>query len=871
MDWENLLREIDNRFPFLVKVRASRNGLEPSTLHPMLRVSTGMVISAIFSEKLNRIVILFPNRFHLDKWITILSVLELLKRDYQTESTEFYDFQPGQKLLMNNKYIVEFEGIADGKIWILALNNKTHTKSRIVLKTDRIIQFQSVETKRRLSSDNKVWQEYKNAPESPIDSILNIYTAGNKSFFESNIIYVGRTGKTVEYINTTKLNKTKLVDLFLWGKHNTEGNVSIINSGGIQATPSCIIFPDLYSVVNYCNFDEERSRAIIISSTSFCKNDPQSFTTLLDSKIPIIIITDFNDSEDPEYLSEFNFKIWQWDERNLREITRQFRSQENSIFNSFHRTLINLYKQKINTVVCNYPELESIAHELTVFEKNIRQQNDQLQNLCSYLYQLYNEFSRLIRFPSQEWVRNYQERVNNLQARFKTYRLWIPTETMSQLNKIISALLKLCGNSFACENHKLDQLKKLLLENSTVGKTIVVVPRYKDVEETKGYWQKKFVDFPEKLNDVVFLAASDLLPDSISFIPDRVIVCGWLGQSLMYSLLHSYITDNITLLVYPNEAKWFKGATSRWRKNRRFRSDFREFSKLLNFPEDFFDSLADDVVEGPDLPEESPEENILELERRLKQYRYGGYKTIQSSEDVIEKAKLVIFNNEQFAFFTKSHKSLIVTDLIRESDSKIEIQKLTLSDIKVGDYILFFSSDKDLIHEIADKILNERGKADLRAKATFWRKVLCKKTGKLPIDAMVSILRQHGCKRHELTIKNWLHDDIIGPANPDDIKIILKAFAPSLCDNNFNELIAEIISAISEVRGAHLKASSLLAQQLIKKLPEIFSQEGEITRQLTIEIPEFGRVFVLKIEEIGNEWLDIEKRNTNRLLSEESF
>ncbi len=474
----------------------------------------------------------------------------------------------------------------------------------------------------------------------------------------------------------------------------------------------------------------------------------------------------------------------------------------------------------------------------------------------------------MIRFPSEEWVRNYQERVNNLKARFETHRLWIPTETMSQLSKIIHALSRLCENPFVCENNKLDHFTKLLQENSTAGKTIVIIPGVEDIEETKGYWQKKFVAFPEKLNNVVFLAASDLSPDLISYIPDRFIVCGWLGQSLMYSILHSFITDNITLLVYPNEARWFKGATSRWRKNRRFKSDFKEFSELLNLPEDFFDSLVDDVVEEPFLPEKLPEENILELERRLKQYRYGGYKTTESSVDVIEKAKLVIFNNEQFAFFTKNHRCLVVTDLIRVSNSKAEIQKLTLSDIKAGDYILFFSSDQDLIRETADKLLQRSGKVGLREEARFWQKILQKKTEELTIDMVVQILNQKGCTRHPQTIRNWLEDeDIIGPADSEDLKRILKAFATKLAGNEFDELFLAIRNAISEVRGAHQKASSLLSHQLLEKLPDIIGERESIYKPISIELPDFGRVFILRVEEIGNEWMDVEKRNTNRLLN----
>lgn len=862
MGWENLVNEIDKKFSYLTKVKASRNGLRPSIPHPVLRFSAGLVISAIFDEKSNRIVLLFPNRFNLDKWIAVLSVLELLKIDYNKKKPNFSEFRPGQKLLLNNKYVVEFEGIAEGKIWI----KTSDTSSRIGLNLGRMLQFQPT-TRKRLSPIKKVWSEYSNAPRVSIDSILDIYTAGNKSLFSSNIIFVGRTGKSVEFINNTEINKTRLIDLFLWGKLNAEGNISIVSTGGVQALPSCLIASDLYSAVNYFNFDENKSRAIVLSSISFGKNDPQSFNALLDSKIPIIVIADFNDLDDLESLREDGFKIWQWNEKNLIEISKQYQSYENSIFTPFHRTLTNLCNQKTEIVSCYYPELDSITDELIIFEKKIQPEYGQLKSSFSQLFQLHNEFSRLIRFPSEKWLSNFREKINNVQDQFESQRLWISTETMNQLNQIITSLLEISENPFLCENQKLDQLEKLFQENSISGKTIVIIPRYEDVEETRSYWQKRFAKSSEKLTNVVFMAAGDLSIESLNSAPQRIIVSGWLGQNVMYSILHSFLTDKIILLAYSKEATWYKRATNRWRRKRKFKSNLNDFQELLNFPTESLDPFDSAIEEGPEQTEESPEENIVELELRLKQYRYSGYKASDNSIDVIEKAKPVVFNDERFALFTKTHKCLVVTDLILNTNPGGEIQKLTPGDLNIGDYILFFSSDKDLIREIADKILIAREKADLRTRATFWKYLLRKRTEEMPFNAVVSILRRHGCKRHETTIKNWLMDeDIIGPANSEDVKIILTSFTSPLKRGNLDALINEIYQAISEVRGAHHQAASFLTEQLIAKLPDIIPQEVGIGKPLIIDLPEFGRVFILRIEEIENQWIEVEKYNTNRLL-----
>lgn len=863
MGWVELVTEIDRRYSFLGRIKATRNGLTPASLHPVLKFSTGLVVNAIYAEKPERIVLLFPSRFSLDKWITVLSVLDLLKKDYQNKESDVFDFQPGQKLLLNDKYVVEFEGKADGKIWIKASDGS----SRIGLNIGRLLQFQPT-TRQRLSPVKKVWGEYNNAPQVPVDSILDIYTAGNKLLFESNIIYVGRIGHSIKFLNEVEINNTRLLNLFLWGKLNTEGYLSIISPARVQASPSCIIAGELYSLVNYVKLDEDKSKAVVISDPSFCKNDPQSFNALLDSKIPIVVIADFNDLDDLESLVENEFKIWQWNERNLVEISKEYHPERNSIFTPFHRTLTNLCNQKIDTMICHYPELEAISDELFLVERKISDDNDELKSLFSQLYQLFNDFIRLIRFPSEEWLNNFQLRITNLRHEFKTQRSWIQTEAMSQLNNIFSSLLQLSYKPFVCENHKLDQLETLLQQISISEKIIIILPRYEDIEVTKNYWQKRFSKNPEKLNNVEFLTAGDLSIDSLTSVPQRIIVCGWLGQGLMYSILHSFITDKITLLVYSKEATWFKRAAKRWRKKRGFNSNAKDFEELLKLPEDSLDSFDSQIEAEPERPEELQEEDIVEFERRLKRYRYSRYKASSNTTDVIEKAKPIIFNDEHLAFFTKTHKSLVVTDLILNTNPEAEIQKLTVSDLKVEDHILFFSSDRDLIREVADIKLKESDKGDLRSKATFWKYLLRKRTEEVPFDAVVEILRRHGCKRHEMTIKNWLiDDDIIGPAYQEDLRIILLAFTNPGKRDKIDELLNEITQAISEVRGAHLKASSILAQQLIAELPNILAHKDRIAKPLTIDLPEFGRVFILRIEEIGNEWIDIEKRNINRLLN----
>lgn len=867
MEWQSILAELDNKYCFFNQINAEKNGFDPDSIHPVLKFSAGLAISAIFNEsRNNRIVLHFPNRFNLDKWITLLTVLHLLKKDYNKTNSIELQFNKGDKLLFNNKCIVEFDSIEENKLWIKAADNKLATNTRFSLRLNRHLQLQPIDNEKRLSSVKRVLREYNSSPVSTLDTILDISTAGNKTIFDNNIVYVGGIGKTLEFVNNTNLNNSKIIDLFLWGKIDTDGNISILNSNNIQASPSCIIAPDLYSLMNCSSFDNNKSKAVIISNTTCCKNDPQSMHYLLDMRIPIIVITDFKDLSDVTIFKENNFEIWQWNESNLQGIAKVHHQKVNSLFSFFHHTLNNVSGQKINTVNCFHAKLESTIDEILNINKNIPEDNSELWCLHGKLFHLYNEFARLIRQPSTEWLVNLKNSILHLHELFKKQRVWISHELENNLGNVFTFLFEIIENPFPNENNKIEQLYRLFNENGNSVSTAIIVPRETDIEVTRNYWQKRINLNKSLSSQINFLSCNDFSLESLDSIPERIIVCGWLGKAKMYSILYSFITADIILLLYPHELSWYKNASSRWRKEKKYKTDYKYFLELM----DINQTISDFEEINPPLEfDESLDNDDLDFEININKYRYASYNASSNSVDEIEKAKLLVLNDEYFAFFTKTHKSLVINELLQNKSHRNEIQKHTIKDLNPGDFILFFSSNKDLIREIADKILNDQGKVNLRTKATFWKKILKLVIEKASFEEVIKRLRNNGCQRHEVTIRNWyLDEDIIGPANTDDLKIILEALSPFSARKDFDTILTEMKSAITEVRGAHHQAATFISQQLIKKLPQIINKKSEFTQTLTLDLPNFGNVIILRIEEIGNEWLDIGKSNTNRLLNE---
>ena len=225
-----------------------------------------------------------------------------------------------------------------------------------------------------------------------------------------------------------------------------------------------------------------------------------------------------------------------------------------------------------------------------------------------------------------------------------------------------------------------------------------------------------------------------------------------------------------------------------------------------------------------------------------------------------------------FVFATETHRLLVVSDLMQGETSKSKIPRRTIDELKVGDYVLFRESDKDIIREIADSALDQQGLLHLRQVAGLWREALREKhyeTGS-DLEQLTLLLWEAGCERQPSTINNWLFDeDQIGPADRKDLERVAEVTGHA----EITDRLQEIIKAISAVRGAHLQASRFITDRLLRNLPAILDSEpsspGDRGRSVVLELDNFGQIMILRVEEIDEEWRDVEVKWVNRLLDQE--
>ncbi len=869
MNWEKLKKYFDQTFDFLGRVTVSESPAQKGVvIHPLIKLSTGLTLKTIASSKTNRLVVLLPNRLHVARWISTFCALGIMCNDYNSNFSGSIKFSKGQKLLVNNR-VVEFEKeefspyVNQQVMWVKC------SDGRWAIPLDRKLEFEPAHTNRRLSSLKNIKNAYYSAVilDDPIDTILQINAQGNRTIFQENLILVSKIGETSHFIHEHSINNSKIVDLFQWGKLDISGDITTLTPGQIEAHPSCLIASELYAVGQYFVEQSQKTRAIIIDGVAPCVKDLQILDDdILSQNIPTIIIADFFDTENLSHLTNRDFKVWQWHKDNISQSKSIAAVTKESPFSSLNRSLTNYSRQQIVFEPCEHPQLSEIVGKVLNLDNLIGPEDDQLKLLYGQMWRLVNELSRLIWLPDQIWTKNFHGRVQHLKRDYNSQKLWLQSDIIVSIDTILAGLLELAKNPFPGTTHKTDKFHHLIDDFLSSEILVIVVPTTSDAESARQYWSEMVS--PHRFNQLHFLAVPDISKSSLS--PTQIIVCGWLNYKRMYPLLHLHVVPKITTLLYPFETMWFKKARKRWDRQNNYKIKARDFSGMLKLPEGNLDFVNFTPKRFDPVSEENAFD-IIDFEIKIRRYRYSGYVFVGGDgRDEAVKATTVVLAQNHFAFVTETHRHLIVTDLMRGKTSRGEIPRKTINQLRVGDYVLFRESDRDIIREIADQALVEQGLSHLRKMAHLWQEALQRQyeTYGRDLDRLILLLWEAGCEREPSTIKNWLFDeDQIGPKNEKDT---LERIAGATGNIALIEKMTDVVDAIQTVRRAHFQASRYITDRLLANLSKILDSEqgsdAETRRSAVLDLDDFGQITILRVEEISSEWKEYETKWVNRLL-----
>ena len=230
--------------------------------------------------------------------------------------SSYNEFTSGQKLILNESSVVQFEYFTDETLYINTKSTKYSPNLSIGIKLSKVLSLQPANPNSKLSPQNKVLEDLRKIQIPLLDKVLGIKTAGNYQFFRKSIVLVSGIGETRRFVENIWIKKKPLRELFKWGYiHDGERELLFDSKSG--AHPSLIITHQADEVLKLLQNERDSIGAIYFDGVHFASNNLQVFDKISEIGIPVIVTADFFESEQLIYLEDQDFNLWKWNRKYL--------------------------------------------------------------------------------------------------------------------------------------------------------------------------------------------------------------------------------------------------------------------------------------------------------------------------------------------------------------------------------------------------------------------------------------------------------------------------------------------------------------------------------------------------------------------------
>ena len=770
-----------------------------------------------------------------------------------------YNFKKGQRLSYLG-CIAEFDRIGGNKatndnterIWFHFCDNETRG-----VPLDQAPFFQIVSTK-KLSSAKQY--DLAKKKENCSDFVLKTLK-DHKTHLGSSIFFISEINQTIEWIKSSTINGEPLSDVLYFQQCTGDGRTKNISSGQMKGIPAVIIASDLLSVDSF--FKKTRNnpvQSIIVNlpQTADISKQLYSLDRLLERKIPIFCISDTANSFEDEKLINKKFWEWTWNKTTLPPLldSNQNRTRPAALYNCLN--------QQINYVSISSDEA-SVAMRLMYKHKN------EIEGSTPELASVYGKLFSLVFFCMQNILDSSLYDISYFQSLLQECRTVIEEESNFLTDEMYQDILSVISNlesyyspqyinkksEYICELLKQDKANKIALIVSDNTDKVVTEHFLNDFVTSNQLDKKIIITTVREYHDN---------PHSV----DLIIVPGWFGEKQMRAIIYGFGARRMEILLYPCEKHWQCSHTKKWNKSTNADNNLNVFKVLFeerkivdlsNFlsapPTTISDSTVDEADELTD---------IEEIIQRNKYRKYSRNGNGGNSRDIVY-AKPISFVGGAIEFCTGTHKVVDASDIILGKSE--EIRQKTAAEVNPGDFLVLRESSKDMIKEIADKILEKEEKRNARELAGVWKDSLAFMSSYKSEKEIYEELKNNGCTCGFQTVKKWINDDeMIQPRSKDDLMAIAKAADDSV----LLEQIDKVIIAGNDVDGAHKSAGGLLSKRLRGRISSVLKENGDIDilnvwDPITIDCEDIGIVKILKVIDVGTD-VPVERGNTNRLLME---
>lgn len=825
-------------FEFVEKLKFS-NSKEGSFGYPLPLIESIRIISEYFKlNRNNKLCIVFPSKEYAAQWITIYLTLSQILLDYIHNYQDIYNshlrYKKGDRLILNNEAIVE---------WVKSEGDMIYFRYRpyqgideIGIKLKHISKLQRAPANRKsLSSFKRVMKAYSLENNIPIDKLLNINTQGNREFQKNSVCLISKYKSYDDSLKNVYLNNYEISDYFKYGR---------INEEGVPDIQSPLLISNNFSNLNMLLSHSKPASKIIIDG--FESVTPRNDFSDIDREhmIATILISDLSEIEAFEDIRSYDFDFF-----NLTD--KMFLINE-KINKSPFVVLENKFKQyscfKLKREICHNPNLDNIfknLHSLPI------DHSDQYYNkIKTDLIQLTNQVSRICYLPDNTEFNNINSKLENIKTQFTSSQLWLG-EANDIIEDTILSYERFIGELAEYKTDKCKNMEGLLNQDYDY----IICPTIEEANTLKLHLQ---------MVKPKIISIADVNNIAVSEGNVKGILTGWPKSEKLNNLISKFIFSELVALFYMYENKYYISLNQRNNKcYENIKPTIEEYGIIPKHQEEekpegfrqlFFDNQVNDISRESVI-------DIIGFEQKLEDMQYSKYYGKGNIYDSI-KAKRIEFENDTFIYATETHKFLVINELFNSNKSEPNIQMNKYESLNIGDTIAFINTERDVLIEIVEKMVDPEELFKVKRWTELWKTLLRNYFETIDYDfkKLLKAMRGYGCNRHDATIRAWLQDDSrIGPESDSDLRSIAFLTKSSELKDN----IPIVREAIRQMTGWRMRAADFVRGKIRSKLMEIMSKSKNSE---SIEIPDLGKIEVLKISEMKREPKEIDKRYVNRLL-----
>lgn len=837
-------------------------GKNATTISPIVKASIQMLDSMIATEGRHNVFV-FPEIKELLYEFVLSKIVYNVSSGKINISYDPHTFVRGQKLKYKN-CIVEFEKIGvdpnDGKekVFVRFADNATYgVPSEIapifqIAKSDAK-RFTKSEAFYKVFSAQKAIEELKSSPTN--QNIITLLT-NYKTHLDGSVFLVTNMKAAKDYFEHILINGTHLREVLLIGNARPDGSVENYFPGQLSGNPAIVLASDFYSIyAAISNGAKVQSIIVNVSQGSLIENQLDILDDLSREKFPVLCLTDTRNSFNLGLLSDRNYNVWRWD--------------ANSLVEAVHTSNLRTAGQRIKNCATQQLEYEKIDSELInqaleLLYSHKAEIEDQGTDIIATYNKLFSLLFTVLRiaipFEREETYR-IQGTLEECTTALDNEKHFVSPELYADLSTVVNNFSKVFSNSF--ENPKVSKIADIIASKKYSSVCIVIADKL-DKMKCEKYWVNYVVR--KHIPTIVKVLYPQEYANSDAIRYDATIVVGWLNNKNMRNVIYSYGTPNYIILTYSCEEKWQKAHTRAWTKTLSNSHNHRIVKNSFSKKEKLGISEGRFIENGTTVYEEVFDE-LTDIENLIQINTYRQYGVSSDTQNQIVDAYPVNFVGGYLAFYKTGHKVITVTDIIISGKENVVLKKP--GELSIGDFVVVRESQRDIIKEIADKILGKSGLDEARSIAIRWKEALSVETMFSTTEEIYNNLSTNGCKRGYQTVKNWIEDEEqFSLSSKDDLVCI----ARTLNDDILLESVDAVYEAGINVKRAHLKAGQHLSQKLRAQVADKISEFGDIDAfniwdPIVLHLEDIGKVIILKIIDI-NQPIKIDTSNINRLLSE---